>query len=346
MLTTLAQARDERARACFLRPRVLANEAILHLQASDVPTIQPTGLSRAWVDARMRIAEWRQRSRARAAAAASSFWIEWYRELRRQIADERLPIDLRGRLRQAAHRSFERAQRDGGSAPRFTRTAIRARVGTALPPELAETAAAAAIEAGIPVGRPYVLIDVHGRDDAMAPALAWLSARGYSLVRFGASPLVDVFVLLTCRLAICDGSATQRTAYITNTPTLTINATDAYTFYPVRDDGVYLLKDAIDLDSGRELMPSEWLAEAFYRNQRNLGLRENSAAQISAAVAEMVDGLEGGWRESDGQRRYRELAVATGAEVESRVRHVAKWGPLDGFIGDGRLARVQADRAS
>jgi hypothetical protein len=346
MLTALARARRTQAAACFLRPPVLRNEALFELTTTDVPRVRPSGLSSARAEWCWQMAEWRDRIRMRAATASSSFSLEWYRELRRQASDERLPIDLRGKLREGAHRWYDRAERGSSAAPRFARAALRDPIAVQLPGDLQHAAEQAAIEAGVPTGASCVAVDVHDAAEVTGPALDWLATRGFSPFVLGGDPLVDVFVLLTCRFLICDASDAQRTAYLTNTPTLTINATDAYTFYPVRADGIYVVKTAIDLDSGDSLSPRDLLGEAFYRNQRNCGFRNASAADVSAAVEEMVDGLERGWSETAAQARYRELAIQAGTAMTPRVRHLAKWGPVDGFIGDGRIARVQAERTS
>jgi len=62
-------------------------------------------------------------------------------------------------------------------------------------------------------------------------------------------------------------------------------------------------------------------------------------------VQEMIGGIEHGWQESDGQSRFRERAAAAGAALAPLVPAVAAWAPEDGFLGDGRLARIQADLA-
>jgi hypothetical protein len=60
----------------------------------------------------------------------------------------------------------------------------------------------------------------------------------------------------------------------------------------------------------------------------------------------MLDGLDSGWGETEAQARYRARVTAAGGALASTVRYVATWGPDHGFLGDGRLARVQAARLS
>jgi hypothetical protein len=312
------------------------------LAADEVPVVPPSALDGGWTRSRLRMADAAARTRARLRDGAASFWLEWYRELRRHAGNERLPIDLRGRLRLSAQKALERSHRDAAAEP-FPRLLLRAPIRVHMPADLVEHAGAAAARLGIRLDRPFVATDVRHRGDALHAALASLPADGYEVVALGQDPVLDAHLLLSCAFLICDNADAQCTAYVTNTPTLTVNATDAFASYPVRDDGVYLLKTAIDLDTGRGLAPRELVTEGYYRNLRNIGYRDNSSRQIRAAVAEMIEGLAGGWRESDAQRRFRAAAVEAGASLAPRFERVAAWAPVDGFIGDGRLARVQAE---
>jgi hypothetical protein len=156
---------------------------------------------------------------------------------------------------------------------------------------------------------------------------------------------VALYLLLNSRFLVCDDVEAQRLAYLTNTPTLTINAADAFSVYPIRGDGLFLLKTAIDLDSGRVLGPAEMITEAYFRNLRNHGYRGNTAAAVLDAAIEMHEGTRHGWRESPAQAAFRARVAEAGGELAARFRHVAVWGPDRGFIGEGRLARRQADLA-
>jgi hypothetical protein len=284
--------------------------------------------------------QWRER----AARSAASFWREIYRELRRHAGDERLPFDLRNRLRTTAQRAFDRSQRDA-AASRFPRSALKARAALRLSEELTEKGRAAAERLGLLPGQLFVAADVRGRDHAFHDGVVMLNAQGYAVVRLNRDPVLDAYLLPSCGFLLCDNAEAQRAAYVTNTPTLTVNATDAFTFYPVRRDGIYLLKTAIDLDTGRVLSPRELLDERYYRNLRNIGYRDNTSNQIRDAVSEMLEGVRHGWSETEAQARYRAAAVAAGESLAARVPHVATWGPVNGFIGDGRLARCQAELA-
>jgi putative glycosyltransferase (TIGR04372 family) len=295
------------------------------------------------------------RWRGRLAGISESFWRELYRELRRHAGDERLPYDLRGRLRSAAQRALDRSHRDAASAP-FPRMRVRTHVDAPLPERLAHEARAAAERLGLAAGQPFVAAAVRGRDAAFHESVAMLDTRGFAVVRLqgpasrdsGAThgPALDTYLLRSCAFLLCDNVDAQQLAYVTNTPTLTVNATDAFMCYPIREHGIYLLKTAIDLDTGRVLTPHDFLSEGYYRNLRNIGYRDNTRDQIRAAVGEMLEGLTHGWRESDAQKRYRTAAVAAGEALATRFQQVARWAPLNGFIGDGRLARIQAEEVA
>lgn len=288
--------------------------------------------------------QWRQ-SREWFAASTASFWREIYRELRRHAGDERLPFDLRTRLRTGAQRAFERSQHDGPQS-RFPRTLLRTRAALQLPESQTQHARAAVEALGVRPGQPIVAADVRGRDEAFHEAVGLLESRGYAVVRLPCDSALDAYLLVSCAFLICDNPGAQCAAYVTNTPTLTVNATNAFASYPVREHGLYLLKRAIDLDTGRVLHPREFLTEDYYRNLRNIGYRDNTSAQIREAVREMLDGLTHGWHDTTSQAKYRAAVVAAGESLAPRVRHVAKWAPVNGFIGDGRLARVQAESAA
>jgi hypothetical protein len=259
--------------------------------------------------------------------AAASFWLEWHRELRRHVGNERLPIDLRGRLRAMAQRALERSRQDAAPTP-FPRLQLRERT---------------PVDRRLRLDPPFVATDIRGRGAALREALAWLEARGYDVVRLGQDSALEAQLLRSCAFLICDTVEAQCAAYATNTPTLVVNATDAFASYPVRHDGIYLLKTAIDLDTGRVLAPHELVTEGYYRNLRNIGYRDNRSDEIRDAVVEMIEGLANGWHESDAQRRFRAQATDAGASLAERFERVAAWAPVDGFLGDGRLARVQAE---
>ena len=297
---------------------------------SDPILVWPPARARSWGD------RWRD--------GLASFWYEIGREVRRHAGDERLPAEIRTRVREFSQRALSRSSRVAAPVRPYPRRALRDRVETPLPPALVEQARAAAGAERIALDGPVVAVDASIDSDVLTDAQAFLTGHGYSIVRVqpALSPL-DVFVVSVSRFAICGSIELQHVACVTNTPSLLLNARDPFKGYPVRKDGLYTIGKVIDLDEGRVLTLSDLLSESYFRNVRNCGYRSNTPAEIRQAVEEMHDGVRGGWRDSAGQARFRARVVEAGSDLASRVAHVAEWGPDGGFIGDGRLARFQAD---
>lgn len=366
MAASYASAAQKGGAVCFLSPPVMGNEALFALvPTAGVERLESDGLSGIWFGARWRAADARRRTRGRMASAASSFWLEMYRELRRHVADRLLPYPLRSRLRSLSQGAFERSRRIeiNAATVRLPRHLLRERVRLSLPADRLEVARAQALEVGIAPDAPVVAVEASGDVERMQDAFDGLREAGCQIVRVGTSdePLrrtnivdlaspasrhddLDVFVLLTCRFLVCTSLTAQRVAYLTNTPCLTLDVADPVAGYPIRDDGIYLLATAIDLGSGTKLGLDQMLGERYLRDASRFGHRRNTAAEILLAVREMRSGLEYGWRESGSQARYRELVAEAGEAAASQVPRLAAWGPQRGFMGDGRLALVQADR--
>ena len=342
MLAVLAEARGSGRQACFIRPSIIASESLFALTSDEVPIVHAEGM--AWARAQWSTGASAQRWAQRWRDGVASFWYEFGREVRRYAGDERLPAAVRADARDVAQRALARSSEPAAPIRHYPRRLLRDRVKTSLPPRLIEAARAAARATGIAFDRPIVAVDARLEPDALSDAEAFLAQHGYAIVRVDrALSLLDVFVLSTARFVICAAVDLQRVACLTNTPSLLLNAADPFVGYPVREDGLFTLPTVIDLDDGRELMRSELLTEAYFRTARNCGFRANTPAEVRRAVEEMHDGVTYGWRDSEGQARFRSQVVEAGAALAPRVRHVAEWGPDDGFIGDGRLARFQAD---
>jgi hypothetical protein len=347
MLSTLTQARADHMAACFIRPRVLANESLFALIADDVPVIHCDGVGWAGLRARWGVNAFVERCAGAWRDSQSALWREFGREIRVHAGDERVPGAVRARLRDVAQRSLSRSTDGGKPVRRYPRRLLRDRVRTSLSPSLLATGEAAATALGIAVNSPIVAIDAGIRSEALSDARSFLVRQGYTVVDVGdgSSPALDVFILLVSRFVMCASVDLQQAAYLTNTPSLTLNAPDPFVSYPVRDDGLYTIKKVIDLDSGRVLTASDLLSETYFRNVRNCGYRDTTSAEVLEAVREMHEGVSQGWHQSESQARFRQRVIDAGSELAPRVRYVAEWGPDRGFIGDGRLARFQADEA-
>jgi hypothetical protein len=112
----------------------------------------------------------------------------------------------------------------------------------------------------------------------------------------------------------------------------------------VRATGLYTLRTAIHLDTGDRLAPPDLLGDAYFRERRNFGFRDTPAREILAAVREMHQGLQYGWSETAAQAAFRHHVITAAAALAARTPQLVNRGPDDGFIGDGRLASVQAER--
>jgi hypothetical protein len=277
--------------------------------------------------------------------ASSAFWWEWHRELRRQAGDERLPPDVRVRVRESAQRALARSTAARPAVAPFPRRALRDHAASVLSPSERDEARGVVKAPGLTGERPFVAIQPGRRPDLLDAAARWLVGEGYEVARIGAAPDDNLELLLSsARFLVCEAPELQRRAYRTATPTLLLNASEPFTGYPVRGDGLFTLATAIDLDSGQVFSVADMTSDRYFRNLRNVGYRMNSTADVLSAVQEMHEGLAHGWRETGAQTRFRNLVVEAGASLAPTVPLVAEWGPDAGFIGDGRLARFQADR--
>jgi putative glycosyltransferase (TIGR04372 family) len=223
-----------------------------------------------------------------------------------------------------------------------------------------------AAAAHVPAGSRIVALEVRTRTEPFADAIAFLHEQGFTIVRIGdgqagplrnpgvidvtsmpaRTPLLELHLLLECEFLVCETADMQHLAYLTNSACLLLNATDALVSYPVRPNGLFTLKTPVDLDTGELLGPGAFLGERYYRNLRNYGFRNTPATDILAAVREMHESRRDGWRETEAQTRFRTRATEAATGLRPRVARLAAWGADRGFLGDGRLAGVQAERAS
>ncbi|HEV8396030.1 MAG TPA: hypothetical protein VGQ37_17240 [Vicinamibacterales bacterium] len=261
--------------------------------------------------------------------AAAAFWRELAYETRRHAGDERLPLALRTRLRAITQRALGRSARLTPVPERYPRRRVRQ--------------AMTAANGGAGDRTAPVVIALRQPLDSFAPALAFLRDAGWRLVE---RPEPDAASLAAARFVVTDAVEVQQAAAEAGRPSLAVNLDDIFSGYPIHPDGVYAVRHAIDLDTGRTVPVEERLTEGYYRNLRNIGFRQLSAAEILDAAREMHAGVTGVWQERDGQRRFREGAIAAGTLLAARVPTVAVWGPDDGFIGDGRLAACQVEAAA
>lgn len=198
-------------------------------------------------------------------------------------------------------------------------------------------------------------------------AMDYLVKRGYTVVRIGdptmvpvrrpgvvdlatsprRTPELEVYLLLRSEFLICGESGLLTVSYLTNTPMLTVNATDPMSAYPVRADGIYIMKKVFDRQTGRLLTLTDLLTEDYLSNLRYLERYqyvENSGEEILAGVCEMCEWLGGSRTETPKQAQFRDMATRVGDALKARLGYVRKWGPDQGFLGDGRIASFYAER--
>ena len=361
VLTTFVEARRSGAAACVLPPAHPGGQGLLALTPTDVAVVAPRGAAGLWVRAAWRAAAAGRWGRARAAASWAAFWRELSRELRRAAGDDTLPDALRTRLRAITRSTLERAAARPAGPPPLPRRVLRERVAVQLPADVTIEAERALAALGIDAGRPLVVVEETRRPEANAVIARTLAAAGYQVVRVGAGShtsarpgVVDVpgpiagsapgvLALLRARFVVCTSTELQQVACLTNTPSLRLDAPDPISAHPVRDDGLYALSEIVDLDSGRRYGRDEQLGDAFFRNLRNCRSRGTLPEHADAAVREMHEAQQAGWQESAGQTAFRARAAAAAAALAARVPSAARWGSADAFLGEGRLARCQAD---
>jgi putative glycosyltransferase (TIGR04372 family) len=363
VLTAATQARRLGASIGFLRPHGRWPAALTSV-VTDVPQRALTGPVGLWCRVQWWWAATRAGSSARWRARVQSVRRETARELRGYAGDERFPAGVRTILKNAA-RSV------GHPAPvpapvRFPRRLVRDRVRAWLDREARAHAAVEARAAGIPSDQPLAAIELPHRVESAWPAVQFLLEQGYAVVRIGdprggrvqaagvvdlacgprPSALLEFFVLQSARFLVCESRDLQHAAYLAGTPTLTLNARDPISRYPIRADGVFTLTSAVDLDTGRVLPLAERLEAATFHNERNLGHVPNAPDVILEAVREMHEGTSASWQDTAGQAAFRAAVTQAAQTIGATTPAVAEWGADMGFVGDGRLARVQVEHGA
>lgn len=355
-----AGARQENRVPLIVASRDLAEHPLLALRPQGLPgpAVSAGGLVRlrAWWVAGM------HRRAVESARRSSSRHFEWHKELRRYASDERLPLPLRTSLRESARRAAARAEQLEPAVERLPRRLLREPVAVSLPMELQERARRLAQAAGLRDDRAWVAVEWRRRPDALLPTLEWLAARDYQVVRIGVAheplrmrgvvdlaasasrlDLLDLHVVMRARFLICESLGHQQLGYLTNTPSLLLNAEDPFRAYPVRARSAVSLATPVDLDSGRRFEIGEMLQPEYLKAMRNCGHRENDPDHVLLAVREMEVSLHEDWRESSAQRHARELVTRSSERAAEENPRMAQWGPDAGFLGDGRLVDWQAE---
>ena len=369
LVAAAARARETGGAICLLH-----DGAPTPVSFDGVTVLTPQGVQRVWLSAVWRAASAARDLRAWWRETEASVVHEWTRELRRHIGDERLPFELRQRLRRIAEVSTRNVRIETNV---FPRRLLREAATMSLAPDFAEQARKQLTAHGITDGRPLVTFESRTRPDIVAAVVGFLAHEGYAVARIGDpddafrshegvvdltrlaprhSPL-QMFLVSTSAFLVCESIDLQQLAFLTHTPSLMINARDPFVAYPIQPNGLFALSTAIDLESAQAIAISDMLTHPYFRDlhkqqvrgrrRGSYGYRDNTGEELIEAIKEVRAGVAAGWTtESESQSRFRARVVEAGAALAAVSAHVAEWGPDDGFIGDGRLVRFQADRVS
>jgi putative glycosyltransferase (TIGR04372 family) len=205
------------------------------------------------------------------------------------------------------------------------------------------------------------------RIDTYHLAIDYLIDRGYLVVRIGdptmtpverpdvvdlaSSPLRTDLLELYCwlRSAFFVGceSGPQTVTYLMNKPCLVTNATCPIGSYPVRRDGLYILKRVQEPDTGRMVSLAEMCQVPYLKNLRNTTVYryiDNTPEEILEAVQEMMELVEHGLTPSQQQLEFKALVEESAVGLRSWLQYVRKWGADGEFTGDGYICRQFVER--
>jgi putative glycosyltransferase (TIGR04372 family) len=199
------------------------------------------------------------------------------------------------------------------------------------------------------------------------PAMDYLVSQGYTVVRIGDSTmtpvdrpgvidlatsakrtgLVDLYCLMTCEFLVGCESGPYGVVYLTDTPSLIVNCTDPISAFPIRANMLHILKLVRDRTSNRVLTLQDMLTEKYLkhlRDTRRYDYLDNTPEDLVTAVQAMITFCRGEEPETALQADYKARVVAIAEELRPRNSYVRKWGPEQGFMGDGRIVHAFAER--
>jgi hypothetical protein len=122
-----------------------------------------------------------------------------------------------------------------------------------------------------------------------------------------------------------------------------VNVTEPIAIYPIRAPGLFVPKTIIDRRTGAPVPLLGQLTQEYQglmRDQRRYSYLDTPADAITDATLEMHDWVKGNWVESDDQRDYHTAIITTAPQLREMNAHVRKWGPDEGFLGEGRIAKA------
>lgn len=199
-----------------------------------------------------------------------------------------------------------------------------------------------------------------------APAVAWLAAQGYTVVRMGdasmrpfkrpgcldlaTSPLrtdlLELYLLSRSDFAITGDSGPTHAAMLLDRPVLTVNIACPMMGFPIRPDSMGFLKGVYHRETGKPLTLAERFGVEYNQlpmNTDRFEVRDNSPEELLAAVREMVVFQHAPSPETPEQRAYAARARALAENAKQHVPMFLKWGPDHGFLGAGRMCQTWLD---
>ena len=196
------------------------------------------------------------------------------------------------------------------------------------------------------------------------PALDWLVAQGYRVVRVGdptmtpvdrpgivdlatspnRSHVLELWCTSRCRFMITGDSGPFALHMLFNVPFLGVNSVlNPIETYPLRRRDKAVRKMVFDRDEGRMLSLTEMITLEFLQTRLNLKryeYRDNTEEEILLAVQEMHFDLNECPPPSDAQVTYKRVLQKTFIQVYG----ASSDGAEDADLGDGYIARFFADR--
>lgn len=194
-----------------------------------------------------------------------------------------------------------------------------------------------------------------------AKAIEYLTSLGYLVIRIGKnqhtliegdnvvdlanSPyrtdMLELYLINKSHFLIASDSGVRQVGELFGVPFLTVNATDPFGCYPIQVKCLYILKKVIDKETGYTLTLRDMLSayyHDYYRDTKKWKWIDNSEDEILEAVQEMLLYLQGDYKISAEQIKYKEEVIRASKILSAGRLYVQKWGADGDFIGDGWIA--------
>lgn len=194
-----------------------------------------------------------------------------------------------------------------------------------------------------------------------ANAIEHLTSHGYTVIRIGKNPctliegdgvidlanspyrtdMLELYLIKKSEFFIASESGVRQAAELLNVPFITVNATDPFACYPIHDKCLYILKKVIDRRNGYILNLRDMLSEYYHDYPRDIKVwkwMDNDGDEILEAIKEMITFVNGEYKVSDEQIRFKDEVLKASKRLSDGRLYVQKWGADGDFIGDGWIA--------